>query len=116
MRLLPKRFHPATLDDLAAAKQRILRPARAAYHFLVRVNSWLARNNMPTWVPFKHFNKLFKSVAAWNLERQLATAAKPALVSAGDDGSEVEGHMLKLGRIAEASKHLCQNTHRIAST
>jgi hypothetical protein len=117
MRLLPKRFHPATLDDLAAAKQRILRPARAAYHFLVRLNSWLARNNMPTWVPFKHFNKLFKSVASWNLEKQLSTEAAAAASTAAGPALVPREHQLPIGsKHAEVPQvaHMAAESNRLA--
>ena len=106
MRYLPNRYHPATPNDLAAIKQWILTPARGAYHLMVRLSNWLASNNLPSFVPFKYFNKLFTMTARWNLDLQLrneaAAAAVKAHVSSSSAGPAWEvskaevGHMEKL--------------------
>jgi len=109
MRYLPKRYHPANLNDMAALKQWILTPARGAYHLMVRLSNWLASNNLPSFVPFKYFNKLFTATSRWNLDLQLKNeGAKPHMPtsSAGPEwevsGSRV-GQMEKLVGVVGSS-------------
>jgi len=94
MHYLPKRYHPANLNEMAAFKQWILTPFRGAYHLMVRLSNWLASNNLPSFVPFKYVNKLLTVVGRKQLDMQFkneaATTVPKAHVltsSAGPEGA-----------------------------
>ena len=105
MRYLPKRYHPANLDDMAALKQWILTPFRGAYHLMVRLSNWLASNNLPSFVPFKSVNKLLTLVGRRHLDMHLKNEAATAHVltsSAGAEGA-VSAQMERLDGVVRSS-------------